>query len=219
MKKLVSLLMLLVLFAVGSLPAAAQGDKDIVAIAAGDDRFETLVTAVEAAGLVETLQGEGPFTVFAPTDDAFAALPAGTLDALLADKEALTAVLTYHVVAGEVLAADVVGMDGEMAKTVQGESVTITVEGSTVMVNDATVVITDIQASNGVIHVIDKVLVPPTIAAEMAAGSGGATTTTTAAPTTMPATGADASLPLLPIAAILAGTVLLGGAYALRPRA
>jgi uncharacterized surface protein with fasciclin (FAS1) repeats len=131
---------------------------DIVAIAAGDERFSTLVTALTEAGLVETLQGEGPFTVFAPTNDAFAALPEGTVEGLLADIPALTDVLLYHVVSGEVMAADVVNLD--MADTVQGSTVDITVEDGTVMVNDAEVIITDIQAANGVIHVIDAVLVP-----------------------------------------------------------
>lgn len=132
--------------------------KDIVdtAVAAGD--FTTLATALQAAGLVDTLKGEGPFTVFAPTDAAFAALPEGTLEALLNDKDQLTAVLTYHVVAGEVTAAEVVKLDS--AKTVQGQDVDIDVNGSTVMVDNAKVVKTDIMASNGVIHVIDAVILP-----------------------------------------------------------
>ena len=132
----------------------------IVDIAVGDGRFGTLVAALQAAGLVETLQGEGPFTVFAPTDDAFAMLPEGTVDALLADIPALTDILLYHVVAGNVMAADVVALDS--AGTVQGAEVSITVDGNTVMVNDSQVVITDIEASNGVIHVIDSVLIPAT---------------------------------------------------------
>ncbi len=127
-----------------------------------DAGFNTLVTAVQAAGLVDTLSGEGPFTVFAPTDEAFAALPDGTLDALLADTEALTQVLTYHVVAGEVYAADVVGL--ESAATVQGEEIAISVEGDSVVLNgSASVVTTDVMASNGVIHVIDAVILPPSI--------------------------------------------------------
>jgi uncharacterized surface protein with fasciclin (FAS1) repeats len=136
-----------------------EGEADIVdtAVAAGD--FTTLAAALEAAGLVETLKGEGPFTVFAPTDAAFEALPAGTLDGLLADPAALTDVLLYHVVEGEVPAADVVALD--RATTVQGQDVTITVEGETVMINDAMVTMTDIMTSNGIIHVIDAVLVPP----------------------------------------------------------
>lgn len=130
---------------------------DIVdtAVAAGD--FTTLVTAVQAAGLVDTLKGEGPFTVFAPTDEAFAKLPEGTLEALLQDKEKLTAILTYHVVPGRVMAADVVNLNS--AKTVQGQSVPIsTADG--VQVGSANVVKTDIVTSNGVIHVIDTVLIP-----------------------------------------------------------
>ncbi len=137
---------------------AEEAAKDIVdtAVAAGD--FGTLVTAVKAAGLVETLKGEGPFTVFAPTDKAFAAVPKEKLEALLADKAALTSVLTYHVVPGKVLAADVVKL--KSAKTVQGQSVKIKVEGSTVMVDNAKVVKTDIVCKNGVIHVIDAVILP-----------------------------------------------------------
>ena len=133
--------------------------QTIVDIAAGDENFSTLVTAVTEAGLVETLSGEGPFTVFAPTNDAFAKLPEGTLEMLLADTALLTEVLTYHVVAGQVMAADVVGLDS--AKTVEGGTLNINVDGNTVMVNEATVTATDIEASNGVIHVIDTVIVPP----------------------------------------------------------
>src|SRR6056297_254578 len=132
--------------------------KDIVdtAIAAGN--FDTLVTAVQAAGLVDTLKSEGPFTVFAPTDEAFAAIPAADLEALLADQEKLTAVLTYHVIAGKVMAADVVGLDS--ATTVQGSDVDIEVVDGGVKVDGANVVTTDIETSNGVIHVIDAVILP-----------------------------------------------------------
>ena len=132
--------------------------KDIVdtAIAAGD--FNKLVTAVKAAGLVETLKGEGPFTVFAPTDAAFAKVPKDTLNALLADKAALANVLTYHVVAGKVMAADAVKLTS--AATVQGQSVSIAVKDGKVYVDGAQVVATDIKASNGVIHVIDAVILP-----------------------------------------------------------
>ncbi|MFT5421122.1 MAG: putative surface protein with fasciclin (FAS1) repeats [Candidatus Endobugula sp.] len=132
--------------------------KDIVdtAVAAGD--FNTLVTAVKAAGLVETLKGEGPFTVFAPTDAAFAKVPTETLNALLADKAALANVLTYHVVAGKVMAADVVKLTS--AETVQGQAVSIEVKEGKVYVDGAQVVTTDIKASNGVIHVIDAVILP-----------------------------------------------------------
>ena len=144
---------------------AAEGDIVDTAIAAGD--FTTLVAAVQAAGLEETLRGEGPFTVFAPTDEAFAALPAGTLDALLADPTGqLTDILTYHVVPGAVLAADVVGLDGQAVTTVNGATLTVGVaDDGTVTLTDAagnevTVVATDVEASNGVIHVIDGVLLP-----------------------------------------------------------
>ena len=131
---------------------------DIVDTAVDAGNFTTLVAAVEAAGLVETLKGEGPFTVFAPTDEAFAALPEGTVEGLLADPEALADILTYHVVPGQVMAADLT--DGMTAATVQGADVTFTV-GDTVMVNDATVTTPDIMATNGVIHVIDAVIMPP----------------------------------------------------------
>ena len=144
---------------------AAEGDIVDTAIAAGD--FTTLVAAVQAAGLEETLRGEGPFTVFAPTDEAFAALPAGTLDALLADPTGqLADILTYHVVPGAVPAADVVGLDGQAVTTVNGATITVGVAADrTVTLTDAagnevTVVATDVEASNGVIHVIDGVLLP-----------------------------------------------------------
>ena len=130
----------------------------IVDIAAGTDGFATLVAAADAAGLIETLSGEGPFTVFAPTDDAFAALPEGLVDALLlpGNKDVLTKILTYHVVPGTVMAADIV--DGDVA-TVEGQTVTLsTMDG--VKVNDATVIQADIVADNGVVHVIDAVIVP-----------------------------------------------------------
>jgi transforming growth factor-beta-induced protein len=142
-------------------PTAAPVEEtlpNIVEIAVADGRFTTLVTAVTAAGLAEALQGEGPFTVFAPTDDAFAALPAGTIEALLADIPTLTDILLYHVVSGAVFAADVVTLDS--ATTLLDEDVTITVDNGAVFINDAQVIITDIEASNGVIHVIDAVLLP-----------------------------------------------------------
>jgi uncharacterized surface protein with fasciclin (FAS1) repeats len=141
----------------GFATAGDQGKKDIVdtAIAAGS--FDTLVTAVKAADLVETLKGEGPFTVFAPTDEAFAKLPDGTLEALLEDKAKLTAILTYHVVAGKVMAADVVKL--RSARTVQGQTLAIAADQG-VKVNSANVIKTDIVTSNGVIHVIDAVLIP-----------------------------------------------------------
>ena len=134
--------------------------NDIVDIAVADGRFETLVAALQAADLVNTLKGDGPFTVFAPTDDAFDMLPEGTVAALLEDIPALTDILLYHVVSGKVMAADVVGLTS--AITVQGQDVSIRVEGGNVYIDDAMVVITDIEASNGVIHVIDSVLIPST---------------------------------------------------------
>ncbi len=133
--------------------------KDIVETAIADGRFTTLVAAVEAAGLVDTLKGEGPFTVFAPTDDAFAKLPAGTIEALLADIPALTDILLYHVVPGKVMAADVVNLTS--AGTVLGQDINIKVENGNVYLNDTVmVIITDIETYNGVIHVIDSVLLP-----------------------------------------------------------
>ena len=141
-------------------PSPTMPAKDIVDTAVEAGSFTTLVTAVQAAGLEETLRGEGPYTVFAPTDDAFAAVPQETLDALLADPQgALTDVLTYHVVPGKVMSTDL--SDGMMVETVNGASLEITVnEDGTVMVGDATVVTADIETANGVIHVIDTVLVP-----------------------------------------------------------
>jgi uncharacterized surface protein with fasciclin (FAS1) repeats len=142
----------------------AAADVVDTAVAAGD--FTTLAAALTAAELVETLKGDGPFTVFAPTDAAFEKLPAGTVDTLLEDpKGDLTQILTYHVVAGKVMAADVVTMDGQKVKTVQGGELTINVDGDKVSLTDAAggtsnVTATDIEASNGVIHVIDTVLMP-----------------------------------------------------------
>ncbi|QRN82663.1 fasciclin domain-containing protein [Chloroflexota bacterium] len=141
------------------LPPAEEPMSNIVEIAVADGRFTTLVAALQAAGLDETLAGEGSFTVFAPTDDAFAKLPEGTVEALLQDIPALTDILLYHVVDGKVMAADVVAL--EEALTLLGEPVSIRVEGDMVYINDAQVLITDIVADNGVIHVIDSVLLPP----------------------------------------------------------
>ena len=206
--------------------AAAEGTSeeapaaDIVdtAVAAGD--FTTLVAAVQAAGLVDALKGEGPFTVFAPTDAAFAKLPAGTVDALLADPQGdLTQILLYHVVPGKVLAADVT--DGLEATTLQGGSVTFSVQDGAVMINDANIVATDVVASNGVIHVIDSVILPPAgeaaaeaaPAAEPAAQSGSEMAAAEQAPETMPVTGGE-STPLLPLAiAGLALAALAGAAF------
>jgi transforming growth factor-beta-induced protein len=146
-------------------PATTPALKDIVDTAVANGSFKTLVAAVTAAGLVDTLKGAGPFTVFAPTDEAFAKIPKATLDGLLADKKALTDVLTYHVVAGKVLAADVVKLNGQSAKTVNGASVAIAVAGGKVTLNgNVNVVLTDVLTSNGVIHVIDAVLLPPAAA-------------------------------------------------------
>jgi uncharacterized surface protein with fasciclin (FAS1) repeats len=138
--------------------------QTIVDIAVSNDDFSTLVTAVTAAGLVDVLSGEGPFTVFAPTNDAFAALPEGALDAVLADVDLLTAVLTYHVVSGDVRAADVVNLS--KAQTVQGEWLAVSTDDG-VMVDQANVVATDIVADNGVIHVIDAVLLPKAVLAAL----------------------------------------------------
>lgn len=145
--------------ALGTSAYAGGHSMDIVDTAAGNDAFETLVAAVQAAGLVETLKGEGPFTVFAPTDEAFAALPEGTVESLLKpeNKDQLVSILTYHVVPGKVESGDL--SDDMTAATVQGGEITIDLDNG-VMVNDATVVTPDIMASNGVIHVIDKVILP-----------------------------------------------------------
>jgi uncharacterized surface protein with fasciclin (FAS1) repeats len=144
-------------------PVMAQ-DKDIVDTAVSAGKFNTLATALTEAGLVDTLKGEGPFTVFAPTDEAFAKLPPGTVEGLLADKAKLTAVLTYHVVPGKVMAANAAKLTS--ARTVQGSEIKIAANGGTVKINDATVTAADIEASNGVIHVIDTVILPPEGAAK-----------------------------------------------------
>jgi uncharacterized surface protein with fasciclin (FAS1) repeats len=140
--------------------AATAAEKDIVVTAVDAGNFNTLAAALEAAGLVETLQGEGPYTVFAPTDDAFAKLPEGTVEDLLKpeNKEQLVAILTYHVVPGKVTAEEVVAITE--ASTVNGKMLDIKTDGSAVTVENATVVQTDIEASNGIIHVIDTVMIP-----------------------------------------------------------
>ena len=143
-------------FSAGTLSAGEKKDIVDTAVAAGS--FKTLATALTAAGLVDTLKGDGPFTVFAPTDEAFAQIPADQLKALLADKEALTAVLTYHVVAGAVMAEDVVKLSS--AETVNGQSVDIEVVDGKVMVDGAEVITADIETTNGVIHAINKVIMP-----------------------------------------------------------
>ena len=160
MKRIYVMICSALLLASFSSSAFAGPRKDIVdtAVAAGD--FKTLAASLEAAGLVDTLKGPGPFTVFAPTDEAFAKLPAGTLEDLLKpeNKQKLISILTYHVVAGKVLAKDVVKL--HEAKTLNGQEVKIRVEDGKVKVDDATVIKTDIQCTNGVIHVIDSVLLP-----------------------------------------------------------
>lgn len=164
--------------ALSTLPAIASAQmstqkekapmKNIVQVAVEAGNFNTLVAAVKAAGLAETLQGPGPFTVFAPTDAAFAKLPAGTVESLLGDKEKLSGILTYHVVSGKVLAGDIVKANGAKPTTVNGLPLDIVVRDGKVFVNGAQVVSADIVASNGVIHVIDTVLLPK--AAPVAAG-------------------------------------------------
>ena len=159
MKKWIGILVGASLFS-GVLAQTAPGT--IVEVAAGNKSFGTLVAAVKAAGLVETLSGKGPFTVFAPTDEAFAKLPKGTVEDLLKpeNKAKLTSILTYHVLAGKVMAADAIKLDGKMAATVNKQEIAIKVKDGKVMINDATVIIADVAASNGVIHAIDTVLLP-----------------------------------------------------------
>jgi len=156
---MLGLLALASCLSLGTSPASANDDKDIVDTAIAAGQFKTLVKAVETAELVDTLKGKGPFTVFAPTDEAFAKVPKEKLEALLKDKKALTAVLTYHVVPGKVMATDVVKL--ESAKTAQGKSLKIVAKDGKVMINGVNVVKTDIVCKNGVIHVIDAVLLPP----------------------------------------------------------
>ena len=184
----------------GAAPAHAaimqQAQPDIVDTAVAAGQFTTLARALQAAGLVDALKAPGPFTVFAPTDAAFAKVPEATLNALLADPARLRAVLTYHVVQGRVLAADVVRM--QSANTLQGEAIRISATGGTVRLNaSSTVTRTDIAASNGVIHVLDTVLMPPSML-------------------TLPQTGGASALPVLPLA--LGGAAVLG-AIAFKPAA
>lgn len=148
-------------FALATSVSALASGKDIVDTAVEAGQFKTLAAALTAAGLVDTLKGAGPFTVFAPTDEAFAKLPAGTVENLLKpeNKQQLTDILTYHVVSGKVMAADVAGMDE--AKTVNGKMIDVEAAGGSVKVNGATVTAADVAASNGVIHVIDTVILPP----------------------------------------------------------
>jgi transforming growth factor-beta-induced protein len=184
-------------------PETTEPAQSIVDIAVANEDFSTLVAAVQAAGLVEALQGEGPFTVFAPTNDAFAALPEGTLEKLLADPSGdLAQILLYHVVPGAVMSSDL--SDGMQAETLQGAPVTFTIDGDKVMVNDSNVVAADIVAGNGVIHVIDSVLLPP--AAESA--SAEAVPAAEQAPQAMPVTGMNATS--LPLPMVVVGLVLGG---------
>jgi uncharacterized surface protein with fasciclin (FAS1) repeats len=160
MKTVFTQMLMFAIVCASSLFTVAGDKKDIVDTAVGAGSFKTLVAAVQAADLVDTLKGKGPFTVFAPTDEAFAKLPAGTVEMLLKpeNKSKLVAILTYHVVSGKVMAADVVKLTE--AKTVQGSSAKVTVKDGKVMVDAANVVKTDIETSNGVIHVIDSVIMP-----------------------------------------------------------
>ena len=192
LSRVFALFLALVMSTLGAASAFAQSQTDIVDTAVAAGQFTTLAKALQVAGLVDTLKGPGPFTVFAPTDAAFAKLPAGTLDALLKDPAKLKQVLLYHVVAGSVPASAVIKLTS--AKTVEGENVTIKVSGSTVMVNNATVVKADVMASNGIIHVIDTVLLPPSMTATPAQmpGTGAGGTAAHSNPLTLPALGAIA---------------------------
>jgi transforming growth factor-beta-induced protein len=193
-------LALMLVFAGAPAAQAQAPEMNIVEIAASNEDFSTLVAAVQAAGLAGALAGEGPFTVFAPTNAAFAALPAGTVEALLADPTGdLTQILLYHVVPGKVMAADVT--DGLEAGTLQGGTVRFTVAGGKVMINDAEIVTTDIEASNGVIHVISSVILP-------SAEEEMATAEVSAPPTTLPVTGGETSNSLLII--LMVGLVAAG---------
>ena len=158
--KILTVALLTIFLSASALIAGSQPKMDIVDTAVGAGSFNTLVAAVQAAGLADTLKGEGPFTVFAPTDDAFAKLPAGTVEDLLKpeNKDKLAAILTYHVVSGKVMAKDVMTM--KEAKTVNGGMVMISMDADTVMVDNAKVVQADVECSNGVIHVIDTVILP-----------------------------------------------------------
>jgi transforming growth factor-beta-induced protein len=168
MRKLIALVASVFVLAMPLTTSAAQYDdnltassaSDIVDTAVSDGRFTTLVAAVQAVGLVDVLKSDGPFTVFAPTDDAFAMLPAGTVESLLANPAVLTDILLYHVVSGAVPAADVIQLD--TVQTVEGMPIWIMAGETGVMINSSNVLVTDVMASNGIIHVIDAVLLPPT---------------------------------------------------------
>ncbi|SEJ75208.1 Uncaracterized surface protein containing fasciclin (FAS1) repeats [Cyclobacterium xiamenense] len=168
MKKLLSIFLMATLVVFGSFanddektPATAvKADKDIVDLAAGTDFLSTLVAAVKAGGLVDVLKGDGPFTVFAPTNEAFAKLPAGTVESLLKpeNKDQLVKILTYHVIPGSIKSSDL--KDGMEVETVQGQKVTVKLAGGKAMINKATVTAADIEATNGMVHVIDTVILP-----------------------------------------------------------
>ncbi|MBA3531394.1 MAG: fasciclin domain-containing protein [Ardenticatenales bacterium] len=197
---------LLVLTAV---PVAAQG-SDIVDTAAANGNFNTVGTALKASGLSAMLKGEGPFTVFAPTDAAFEKVPASMRQAILADQALLKSVLTYHVVPGNMSLEALKGMNGKTLTTAQGEMLQVTVAGDTVSLNNVPITTPDVVASNGVIHGIGGILMPPTVAQAMAAAAGGA------APATVPTAGADNLTMTLPLTLLLTGFFLLSGAYVLR---
>lgn len=164
MKKVLSLVMVMTIFFVSSFTPKTTNvhevEADIVDLAVATEFLSTLVAAVKAGDLVDVLKGDGPFTVFAPTNEAFAKLPAGTVENLLKpeNKAQLVAVLTYHVVPGKVMSKDL--KNGQMAKTVQGSDITVTLKDGKAMINNATVTAADIEASNGVVHVIDTVILP-----------------------------------------------------------
>uniref|UniRef100_UPI004048997F fasciclin domain-containing protein n=1 Tax=Roseivirga sp. TaxID=1964215 RepID=UPI004048997F len=162
-QKLRNLLLGVVVMLFASLNTVQAQNKDIVDLAVGQDNLKTLVAAVKAAGLVDVLKGKGPFTVFAPTDAAFAALPAGTLEMLLKpeNKDKLVAILTYHVVAGQVMSTDL--SNGQEAATVQGEKIKVSIYDGKVKISGANVIAADVKASNGVVHVIDAVILPPSM--------------------------------------------------------
>lgn len=179
--------------------ASAGDGTSIAELAAGNPDFETLVAAVTAAGLLETLADceAGPFTVFAPTDDAFAALPAGTVEALLADIPALTNILTYHVLNGEVDSAAAIAADGTSVEALNGDEIAVTVvEGGVVLNGTVNVVLVDLPACNGVVHVIDAVLLPPT------EDDGG----------TMPDTGSNLTMTIIALGLLAMGSVIVLGA-------
>jgi uncharacterized surface protein with fasciclin (FAS1) repeats len=161
LRRITSVLAVIAIMAVSATAFAGAMKKDIVDTAAGDERFKTLVTAVTAADLAGTLKSEGPFTVFAPTNDAFAKLPAGTLDDLLKpeNQSKLQAILKYHVVPGKIMSSDIAGKKAAV-DTAEGSKLSVDATGKSVMVDQATVILADIETSNGVIHVIDTVVLP-----------------------------------------------------------